>query len=74
MDSSGLTLLLGVIDQVAEVELRDPPAMIRQLIHITGLTHLFVITHKRPKQIRSARYQQASLIAVRPTGSPGSEA
>ncbi len=44
MDSSGLTLLLGVIDQVAEVELRDPPAMIRQLIHITGLTHLFVIT------------------------------
>jgi len=43
MDSSGLTLLLAVADQVPEVELRDPSAMIRKLIDLTGLSRLFVI-------------------------------
>jgi anti-anti-sigma factor len=44
IDSSGLSLLLGVADQVAEVELRDPSAAIRKVIDITGLSSEFVIT------------------------------
>ena len=44
IDSSGLSLLLAVADQVAEVELRDPSAMIRKVIGLTGLSSVFVIT------------------------------
>jgi anti-sigma B factor antagonist len=43
MDSSGLSALLGMADQVAEVELRDPSAVIRKVIELTGLSNVFVI-------------------------------
>jgi anti-anti-sigma factor len=44
LDSSGLSLLLVIADQVAEVELRNPSAMIRKIIDLTGLLSVFVIT------------------------------
>jgi anti-sigma B factor antagonist len=44
MDSSGLSLLLAVADRVAEVELREPSALIRKIIDVTGLSTIFVMT------------------------------
>ena len=44
IDSSGLSLLLAVANQVAEVELREPSAMTRKVIDLTGLSSIFVIT------------------------------
>jgi anti-sigma B factor antagonist len=44
VDSSGLSLFLSVADQVGEVELRNPSPIIRKVISLTGLSHLFVLT------------------------------
>jgi anti-anti-sigma factor len=44
IDSSGLSLLLAVADQVDEVELREPSAMTRKVIDLTGLSSVFIVT------------------------------
>jgi anti-sigma B factor antagonist len=44
MDSSGLAVLLGVVERVPVVELRRPQPLIRRVIELTGLTDSFVIT------------------------------
>jgi anti-anti-sigma factor len=43
MDSSGLSVLLAMAGQVPEVELREPSAIIRKVIELTGLSNVFVI-------------------------------
>ncbi len=44
LDSSGITLLLTIAEQVQRVELRDPSAMVRRVIELTGLVGVFHIT------------------------------
>ena len=44
IDSSGLSLFLILADQVAEVEIRNPSAIIRKVIDVTGLSSIFVIS------------------------------
>jgi anti-anti-sigma factor len=40
MDSSGIALLLSVAERVPQVELRDPTAIVRQLVTMTGLAEV----------------------------------
>jgi anti-sigma B factor antagonist len=44
IDSSGLSLFLSMADQVAEVELRNPSAIVRKVLSLTGLSSVFVVT------------------------------
>jgi anti-sigma B factor antagonist len=44
IDSSGLSLFLTLANEVAEVELRDPSAIIRRVVTLTGLSDVFTIT------------------------------
>jgi anti-sigma B factor antagonist len=44
MDSSGLSLLLAAASRIGEVELRQPSAMIRKIIEVTGVSSVFVMT------------------------------
>jgi anti-anti-sigma factor len=41
MDSSGIALLLSVTAKVREVQVRNPPAIIRRLLELTGLAETF---------------------------------
>jgi anti-sigma B factor antagonist len=38
MDSSGIALLVSVAGQVRDVQVRNPSAIVRRLIELTGLT------------------------------------
>jgi anti-sigma B factor antagonist len=44
MDSSGLALLLGVVPRVASLEIRNPCAVVRRIIEITGLSATLPMT------------------------------
>jgi anti-anti-sigma factor len=44
IDSSGLSVFLSVAHKVPEVELRNPSAMVRKVIGLTGLSNVFVLT------------------------------
>jgi anti-sigma B factor antagonist len=44
MDSSGLSVLLATADRVGEVELRQPSAMVRKIIDVTGVSGVFIMT------------------------------
>ncbi len=41
MDSSGIALLLSVTGKVREVQVVNPPAIIRRLLELTGLAETF---------------------------------
>ena len=43
IDSSGLSLFLAMADQIREVELRHPLAVIRRVIDLTGLSRVFML-------------------------------
>jgi anti-sigma B factor antagonist len=43
MDSSGIALLASAAQRVQEVEIRDPPATVRRLLELTGLTEILRI-------------------------------
>ncbi len=44
MDSSGIALLAAAARQTREVELRDPSAIVRRLIELTGLDQILRMT------------------------------
>jgi anti-anti-sigma factor len=44
MDSSGIALLASAVRNAQEVELRDPTAIVRRLIELTGLTEILHVT------------------------------
>lgn len=44
MDSSGLALLASVARKVPEIELRDPSAIVRRLIELTGLAEILNVS------------------------------
>jgi anti-sigma B factor antagonist len=44
MDSSGIALLAATARQTREVELRDPSAIVRRLIELTGLDQILRMT------------------------------
>jgi anti-sigma B factor antagonist len=43
MDSSGIALLAAAAQRVRAVEIRDPPATVRRLLELTGLTEILRI-------------------------------
>jgi anti-anti-sigma factor len=43
MDSSGIALLAAAAQRVREVEIREPPATVRRLLELTGLTEILRI-------------------------------
>ena len=43
MDSSGIALLASAAQRVREVEIREPPATVRRLLELTGLTEILRI-------------------------------
>jgi anti-sigma B factor antagonist len=44
MDSSGIALLVQVTHMAPEVHVRDPSPIVRQLIELTGLSEILLIT------------------------------
>jgi anti-sigma B factor antagonist len=44
MDSSGIALLLTVADQVERTSIREPSAIVRRIIEVTGLATTLSIT------------------------------
>ena len=44
MDSSGIALLAAAARQTGDVELRDPSAIVRRLIELTGLDQILRMT------------------------------
>jgi anti-anti-sigma factor len=43
MDSAGIAVLVGASKRVAQVSLRDPSAIVRRVIELTGLTDVLPI-------------------------------
>ncbi len=44
MDSSGIALLISVTRKVPAVEVRNPTAIVRRIIELTGLTEILRMT------------------------------
>jgi anti-sigma B factor antagonist len=44
MDSSGIALLIAVTREVPAVEVRNPTAIVRRIIELTGLTEILRMT------------------------------
>jgi anti-sigma B factor antagonist len=44
MDSSGIALLISVTREVPAVEVRNPTAIVRRIIELTGLTEILRMT------------------------------
>jgi len=44
MDSSGVALLLTVAGQVPSLEIRQPPAIVRRVVELTGLATILPMT------------------------------
>ena len=43
MDSSGIALLISMTRQVTSVEVRNPTAIVRRIIELTGLTDILLM-------------------------------
>lgn len=43
MDSSGIALLISVTRKVQAVEVRNPTAIVRRIIELTGLTEILLV-------------------------------
>ena len=48
MDSSGIALIVSVAQRAREVQVRNPSAMVRRLIELTGLAEALRITPSEP--------------------------
>ena len=44
MDSSGIALLISMTRKVTAVEVRNPTAIVRRIIELTGLTEILLMT------------------------------
>ncbi len=51
MDSSGIAMLVSVAREGREVQLRNPSAIVRRLIELTGLAETFGITSLEPRVV-----------------------
>ncbi len=58
MDSSGIAMLVSVAREGREVQLRNPSAIVRRLIELTGLAETFGITSLDPRVAYGRRLKQ----------------
>ena len=61
MDSSGIAMFVSVARKVREVELRNPPAIVRRLFELTGLANTFRVTPLKRRLLKLGHQRSAGV-------------